>query len=212
MSRAPARTLPEAPNALWPTDNDYQVPVLDRRWQAETLDVPVVKWGTIGRGRPMLGTYHFYTDDYKFERLWADSRPLVRSGCVNAVEPNFSITDSTPYPVALHQIYRKRWLSRFWQTQGIAILVDLAVPPRYRDLGLQGVPSGWRAYATRGWDDHDCLHADYAAACQRAQSADLLFVVMGGGRATRDLCQRMQWLHVPEHRHVVDERFPAYGS
>lgn len=119
----------------------------------ETLDgmpTPVVSWGSRSRGSTAtVGTWHFYVDDYRYGRLWQNPDMAVRAAPEACCELNETLTDHDPYPVALHAIYRKRWLSRYWQSCGIDVFVDLSVPERYRALNLLGVPKGWGAWSTR---------------------------------------------------------------
>lgn len=148
----------------------------------------------------MDGTWHFYTDDYRFTALLNDPSPVVETGCVTAVEPNFSIHQQTPVAVGLFRIYQKRWIARYWQSKGIRIFVDLNVAPKFLDLNLLGVPEGWRAYATRGYNakvGHTI--EEHEAACQRAGTESVLFVVYGGGEDVQQLCADRGFIWIPEH-------------
>lgn len=142
----------------------------------------------------MPGTWSFYTDDYKFTALWSDPRPVIRSGCAAVIEPNFSIYDDSPLAVALWALYRKRWLARYWQEHGIDIWVDLNASLRFKAYTLLGVPKGWRWFATRGYYDRpDDLRADYELACETAGTKEIEFVVAGGSRKLRKLCDYYGW-------------------
>jgi Domain of unknown function (DUF4417) len=106
--------------------------------------------------------------------------------------------------VALHQIYRKRWLARYWQQLGVRIVVDLNIAERHYDLALLGVPRGWSWYATRGYVDRlDNAIAEYELACEHADGKTVNFMVYGGGKAVRELCQERGWLWVMEQRDVA---------
>ena len=65
------------PDAVWPTDNDWGVPLLDINLQAKAVDLPFKGWGSIKRKARMQGTWHFYTEDYRFEALWRDPSPVA---------------------------------------------------------------------------------------------------------------------------------------
>jgi hypothetical protein len=198
----PALDRHDIPDALWATDNAWGVPLLDMHWQANAVDLPVEAWGSKGsRNRRQEGTYHFYTEDYRFTALWADPSPVVNSGCINVVEPNFSCYRDMPPAVALYRIYQKRWLARYWQSMGIRVFVDLNVAEPHAALNLLGVPQGWRAWATRGYVERmDATEREYELACERAGTDDILFMCYGGGKAVRELCQRRGWVHVIEQR------------
>lgn len=197
------------PDAVWPTDNDWGVPLLDINLQARALDLPFVPWGTgnYPRKSKMPGTWHFYTEDYRFENLWADPAPVVLSRCINAVEPNFSCYDQMPPAVALWQIYRKRWIARWWQSFGIRVFADLNVAEPHYALNLLGAPKGWTAWATRGYTERMVLtEREYEMACEHAGTTSILFVVYGGGVQVKEMCQSRGWLWFDEERNLKEGR------
>ncbi len=142
-------TFLRVPDAIWGTDNDYGIPVLDASMQALCLEAPFTAWGTVSRKDTMKGTYHFYVEDYRFENIWKTPLDIANSACVSVIEPNFSVYDDMPRAVAIWQIYRKRWISRWLQAAGIRIFVDMNISERHEDLRLFGVPAGWKSYAAR---------------------------------------------------------------
>ena len=192
--------------ALFATDNEWGIPVLDLAQQATILDAPFARWGRERRKSRMRGTWHFYTDDYRFAALWGRPQAVVNSGCVAAVEPNFSVHEQTPRAVALYKTFQKRYLARLWQEHGVRVLVDLNVAPEHAALNLLGVPAGWRSYATRGNSGQlEAIELEYEAAASRAGCAPL-FVVYGGGKAVRALSERRGWIWMPEEADTVRER------
>lgn len=181
----------DVPDAAWPTDNDWGIPTLDLSMQADAVDLPVCRWGYLARAKRMNGTYLFYTTDEKFEPLWNDPTPVVNSHCVNAVEVNFSCYDQMAPAVVLHQVYRKRWLARYWQSKGVRIFADLFISQKYEHLNLLGIPAGWRAFATRGEDSRlEAIEHEHGLACHIAGSRDVIFLVYAGGQKVRDLCRK----------------------
>jgi hypothetical protein len=194
----------DVPDALWPTDNDCDIPLLNTYMEADAIDLPVVAWGSLRRKDRMCGTWHFYVDDRRFRALWDDPSPVVNSACRTVVEPNFSCHDQLPVAVGLYWIYQKRWLARYWQSKGIRVLVDLNVSEKFHRLNMLGVPVGWRAYATRGYADlTDLTVREWELACQRARTDDLLFLVYGGGKKVQQLCRDRGWIRIPERADVV---------
>ena len=97
-----------------------------------------------------MSTYHFYVDDYRFEKLFKDPIALLTSGCKAIVEPNVSIHDQTPIAYGIYQIYRKRYLTRYLQECGMQVWVDLNVSHRFAEYNRLGVPDGYNAFFTRG--------------------------------------------------------------
>lgn len=197
----------DVPDALWATDNEWGVPLLDVQLQAQALDLPVTKWGTVRRTNEMRGTWHFYTDDYKFRALWDDPSGVVNSACANVIEPNFSTNDQMPRAVVLWGIYRKRWLARYWQSFGIRMFVDLEVCPRCSDLSLLGVPEGWRSYATRWYDakGESAVAAQIEQAKAHAGANSVLFVVVGGRDKAEEFCKQQGVIWVKEHAGYVND-------
>lgn len=160
---------------------------------------PLITWGSVARGTKTSGTWAFYTKDYRFNRLWSDPRPVVRSGAQAIIEPNLSCTDSTPYAVAVWRTYQKRWLARWWQAHGLKVVVDLNVDRRFSGVNLLGVPSGWLAYATRGSiNQQDEIKREYENACNRAGTDGVSLWVYGGSPRLADICHRNGWIHLPE--------------
>lgn len=188
------------PDALWPTDNEWGIPLLDASKQATSVDVPVVAWGSVSRKSRMRGTWVFYVEDYRFEALWKDPSPVVSSLCKVAVEPNYSVYEQMPAAMALWQTYRKRWISRYWQGQGVKILVDLNVAEVYAGINRFGVPGGWKAFCTRGYEDRmDATVREFEYACSIAGTDQgLLFAVYGGGIRVRKLCESRGWVYIME--------------
>lgn len=191
--------LDGVPDAVWPSDNDYQIPLLDVNLQADAFDMPFVIWGSQARKSRMPGTYGFYTEDYRFSRLWTSPNDLIESGCINAFEANNSLFDQMPFAVALYKTYQKRWMSRYWQSKGVRVFVDLNVASRWYEMNLLGVPRGWKAYCTRGYDDQvEYVQVEYDLAVKHAGSTSILFVVYGGGSKVKALCQSLGLLHMEE--------------
>lgn len=179
----------QVPNAVFPTDNDQDIPLLDISMQADFLDAPFRAWGSVARKSRMSGTWHFYVADYKFEALWKNPDQLVKTACRTTVEVNFSSDEQQPYPVALWNIYRKRWMARYWQTKGIRLFVDLNVDSRFREINLLGVPRGWNAFATRWNNSVETLAADLQMARDLSGKTTPNMVVYSGSPAAREFCQ-----------------------
>lgn len=198
----------DVPDAVWPTDNDWGVPLLDINMQALAFDQPYAIWGAGGRKARMNGTWLFYTEDYRYTALWADPSPVLNTGAINAVEPNFSVYRNMPAAVALWQVYRKRWIARWWQSFGLRIFVDLNVASNHYGLNALGIPQGWRAFATRGYTDRlDELHQEHEQACKFAgEGVTPLFLVVGGGKAVKAECMRNGWLWVTENMDAAKGR------
>jgi len=188
---------------IWPSDNDFCIPLLLKDRQPRGLELPTNRWGAKARGDRMVGsTFHFYTDDYRFEGLWKDPTKIINSGCNAVAETNFSTNDEMPFPVFLWHLYRKRWLSRYWQSYGIEIWADLAVTPRYRQYSLLGVPKGWGAYSSYAYGGHTIEYVieEVAMAKEHAGTDDILMWVICGEESDLEECRKRGWIGTPSHQ------------
>lgn len=189
---------PKAPDIVFPSDNEWGVPSLLPTLQAELLVAPFAGWGTMARTSRMTGTWHFYVDDYRFENIWAEPGQLVATGCTAAVEPNFSTFQDMPPAVALYNVYRKRWIARWWQEYGVKIIVDLSVADRHAELNMMGVPHGWKAYATNcNMRRLELVEEKYRFATDYAGTKDILFVVFAGGKEAEKMARANGWIWYP---------------
>jgi hypothetical protein len=187
------------------SSNDWGIPDLAEKYQATFLNMPFVKWGEISYKKSMHGTWHFYVDDEKFERLTSNPMPALMSMPTNLVELNFSTYPTQPAALAIGSIFFKRWVARFWQSKGFNIIVDLNVTPNFSKLNLIGVPQGWKAYATRGSGSGEWIKHDWEVACEHsgADEADILFIVYGGGQDVQAMCKDHNWNWIPERMQIV---------
>lgn len=192
---------------VYPSDNPWGVPSLMLSKQATALIEPVTKWGSVARTTKIQGTWHFYTDDYKFANLWNEPMQPVLTRCRAIIEPNYSTHHTMPRAEVLWGIYRKRWLGRFWQDAGMQLFVDVNVERDFFDLALLGVPKGWRAYANRAYTTDDAhLREAYTLACEHAGTDEIVYVVYGGRAVIKDLCVEQGWAWVPEDAYVKHGR------
>lgn len=189
----------DVPNPTYPTDNDYDIPVLKLEWQAMNIPAPALIWGETKRKARMDGTWLFYTDDERFNTVWDEPRAILKTRCNAVAEVNYSCYEQTPRALVLWNTYRKRWLSSYWASFGVKLLVDLNVNERWYADNLLGVPQGWASYITRGYKDRMTLtEYEYELACTHAGKHDILFVVYGGGKAVKELSKQRGWVWIPE--------------
>lgn len=67
---------------------------------------------------------HFFVDDYQFERVWTSPDkyiPMLRRFKAVAA-PDFSVSDDFPTAIKIYNVYRKAWLTRYFQEQGVCML------------------------------------------------------------------------------------------
>jgi len=199
---------------MFPSDPVWGIPMLSLKYQAEKVTKPVVKWGEVGRKAKQVegGIWHFYVEDQKFETLYYNdpAAPLYANPYA-LVLPNFSRRALTPYSWLMGQTFKKYWLGRYWQSKGFRVFVDMNVRLDADEIkligcpiNLLGCPRGWRAYAARGYTASiDYIKELYAWACKWAESDDILFMVIGGGKEVSEAAAEMQWVFIPERLDVV---------
>ena len=187
------------PDCIFPTNNELEIPTLRSDMQPKFCDIPFVCFGEQKRTYDMQnsGTLHFYTDDYRFNSIYENPNKVLKQRPANIVEPNFSIFNEMPIAFALQNIYKKRWVARMMQEQGIRVFVDLNVAPKFYKLNLIGIPKGYASFCTRGYSDRlQYLQYEYEIAKYIAGENELLFVVYGGGRLCQEFCKEKGAIYV----------------
>lgn len=186
-------------DVLYDSDNDFEIPTLLKEMQAGKVELPITPWGANSRLRKDVATYHFYVDDYRFEKLWSDPSGLLSSNCKAIVEPNCSCHDQTPIAYGMQLIYKKRWLARYCQECGIKVYVDLNVAPKFIEYNKMGVPKGYNAFFTRGLAGFEtALLNDLEVAQEISGRETPNLVVYGGGKTIQKICQEKGLLYITD--------------
>lgn len=67
---------------------------------------------------------HFFQDDHKFDIVFSKPRKHLEKmklyGCL--LSPDFSMYTDFPLAVQIMQHYKKHWVARFWQEQGLTVI------------------------------------------------------------------------------------------
>lgn len=186
-------------DVLYDSDNIFEIPNLLLEMQAGKVELPITPWGANSRLTKGVNTYHFYVDDYRFEKLWKDPINLLTSGCKAIVEPNCSLHDQTPIAWGLQLIYKKRWLSRYLQECGIRVYADLNVSHKFIEYNKMGIPKGYNAFFTRGltgWIESLKLDLQVAQEISGLEKPNL--VVYGGGKDIQQFCRENGLLYLTD--------------
>lgn len=186
-------------DVLYPSNNKFDIPTLQLDMQAGHLEMPLSPWGANSRLRKDVATYHFYVDDYRFEKLFKDPVNLLMSGCKAIVEPNCSCHDQTPVAYGISLIYKKRWLARYLQECGVKVYADLNVSHKFIEYNKMGIPKGWNAFFTRGLDGWmESLKMDLQVAQEISGLDQPNLIVYGGGDEIQAFCQEHNLLYVTD--------------
>lgn len=188
------------PSCLYESNNDYDIPTLKKNMMATALLTPCKPYGSVKRGTTGIGSYQFYVDDYRFNSVWDDPDKLISSGVKVIVEPNCSTSDEHPMTYGTFLIFKKRWLARYLQDFGVKTIVDLHVAEKFYKMNLEGVPSGWNAFATRGYaDEVSHIKREYDMAKKISKKKSPFFVIFGGGQKVKDLAKKLNVVFVAQH-------------
>jgi len=179
------------PDCLFASNNTYEIPTLEPIFPSDNLPIPFVPYGWQSRDSKNPGTYHFYVDDYRFEAIWDNPNKVIDSSCLAIVEPNLSLFNETPISYGLHLIYKKRWIARYWQQYGINVIIDLNVSPKFAEYNTLGIPDGFNAFCTRGYENRlESLENEYAIAKRVSGKENPFFIVYGGGKNVKAFCNK----------------------
>lgn len=127
-------------HALFPAANIYGIPMLRPTAAPEIHGLVPFTSGSLPRH-----ACHFFLDDYRFERVW--NRPSIYVPRLSqfpvVLTPDFSLYLDWPFSVNLWNVYRSRWLGRYWQEHGITVVptVGWAGESSF-SFCFQGIPLG----------------------------------------------------------------------
>ncbi len=87
---------------------------------------------------------HFYIDDHKFSAVMKLRKSLEKVRRYYAVlSPDFSIFPEMPLPLVKMQIFKSRFVSRYWQECGLAVIpVPNWTDSRSFGFCFDGIPAG----------------------------------------------------------------------
>lgn len=176
----------------------------DRHW--------LYNWGTDSiRGLPLERTLlAFYTDDVRFDKFWFETEKyvakLINNNIVMSVSPNYSLWANSPRAEQLFNVYRSRWVARYMQEAGIAIIPDINwSDEKSFDFCLVGIPESAPAVAVqlqtlKTKNDFDRAVAGFARAIGALKPQSLL--VYGHDAARRVIeqsgaCADVRTVYVP---------------
>lgn len=180
------------PDCLFASDNPYDIPVLKMpKGENVYLHLPLKPWGADARTKTGVGTYHFYVDDYRFNAIWNNPEKVINSGSQAIVEPNCSLYETTPIGYGIFLIYKKRWIARMLQDFGIDVFVDLNVTEKFHQYNVMGVPEGYNAFFTRGYENRiNALEQELNIARKISGLETPNFCVYGGSSKVKEFCNK----------------------
>ena len=152
--------LQYTPDVFFPSTNKWGIPDLDPKMLYDG-EAPVTTWPESDlQGKPQFYVYgeggfdervtgkilNFYTEDWRFERVWAETvesiAKIVPLRPAAFTSPDFSLWGDDPLAVQMWNIYRARWISRYWQAAGLKLIPSLATStnPACYEFAYDGLP------------------------------------------------------------------------
>lgn len=117
---------------------EYGIPIIEgvsEPYNEETEWIPFNYLGSNKKDPSKMGV-HFYVHDYQFERLWTSpDMYLDRLRKYRYVaSPEFSIYTDMPKALQVYNHYRKHWVGRYLQENGVNILptITCGLPQTYK--------------------------------------------------------------------------------
>ena len=107
------------PRSVWDRSSESVAPDAWYCYSAgpSTLPAPSERQG---------GVLGFFTEDFRFEGFWNDTATfaerLLSEDWGGVCLPDYSTWSNWPFAVRLHNLYRSRWLGRYWQEAGIPVI------------------------------------------------------------------------------------------
>ena len=126
----------------------YDIPELDATFIEDVSEIR--EWigfnYVLSDKDPQGKAVHFFIDDYQFERLWNNPQKYVEKlkkyECV--LTPDFSPYADMPMATQIFNHYRKHWVGKFLQENGVKVIPTIRASRDERSLEwyLDGEPKG----------------------------------------------------------------------
>lgn len=87
---------------------------------------------------------HFFLDDYVFNGVWVNPERVLNfiKKYGTAFSPDFSLYTDMPTVLQIFNVYRNRWVGRYWQENGIHVLPSVSWSDKNSfDFCFTGIPN-----------------------------------------------------------------------
>lgn len=122
----------------------YDIPQIEPVYELP----PIKEWQgfnyVLSDENPEGKAVHFFIDDYQFERLWNDPDKYIEKlrqyVCITA--PDFSPYEDMPMATQIFNHYRKHWVAKYLQDNGVTVIptIRASADPRSLEWYLDGEP------------------------------------------------------------------------
>lgn len=159
------------------TDNALGVPAVLPVQLSQLPNVPLLPWRSIKFDRiTKQQAVHGFVDDYRLETSWNSPERGLKYAqqFAFACSPDFTLSPEYPLALNFYQLYRARWVARYWQNNGVLVVpcVGWAAADSF-DYAFVGIPeNSVVAIATYGIRNNpELFAAGYRAMCAAIQPA-----------------------------------------
>jgi len=108
---------------------DWGIPSLRPNMLAEVVPDSLFLWRTKKLSEARGYTVAFYVDDSRLEQLWRRpahyTRLFLHTAVTALIEPDFSLWADDSLIVQAYNVYRSRYLGRYWQDAGLQVVPSL---------------------------------------------------------------------------------------
>ena len=127
---------------------------------------------------------HFFIDDYQFQRIWNNPAAYIQmlKRYKFVCSPDFSLYTDMPKALQIFNTYKKQWLARYFQEQGINVVSTVSWSDETSfDFCFDGIPEdSCVAVSSVGvWKNPECLAAfkkGYEEMIRRIKPSKILFM------------------------------------
>lgn len=102
----------------------YEIPIIKPVYELPEIREWIGFNYVLSDKEPEGKAVHFFLDDYQFERLWNKPKQYIdklrRYACV--CSPDFSPMPHMPFVTQIFNHYRKHWIGRFLQENGVTVI------------------------------------------------------------------------------------------
>ena len=124
---------------------EYNIPVIEPVNHINNID-GWIEWNKAATTRRFDNKgCHFFIDDFHFVRLWyqPDHYLDLLKKFAAVTSPDFSPYSDFPKAIQLYNHYRKHWLARYWQENGITVIPTITwSSPDTLEWAFDGEPVG----------------------------------------------------------------------
>lgn len=88
---------------------------------------------------------HFFMDDNKFQCVWNNPERYIKklSQYKYVMSPDFSMYTNMPLPSQIWNVFRRRWCSAYWQSNGLTVIPSVTwSDERSFDFCFDGIEKG----------------------------------------------------------------------